>query len=222
MGVVLIVFMVLAGLVSIFSLVFVIWDIVKKQKNTTQIEQMAVSDDTAQGNVSEKVPATENDEASPVSHVVIADESSVVFSASEQKTLDEKFRELDEQSQRYYMEIAQYAMNQSGAKQYRNARYEEYKIRKTRLVRLQIKRGVVVCEFILLNENFRNYIQDNKVRIRQAPTVLRFEGESSVAIAKSSIDIAVKAAEDEQEYRKQKRREKRRLARQRTSEQETS
>ena len=222
MGVVLIVFMVLAGLVSIFSLVFVIWDIVKKQKNTTQIEQMAVSDDTAQGNVPEKVPATENDEASPVSHVVIADESSVVFSASEQKTLDEKFRELDEQSRRYYMEIAQYAMNQSGAKQYRNARYEEYKIRKTRLVRLQIKRGVVVCEFILLNENFRNYIQDNKVRIRQAPTVLRIEGESSVAIAKSSIDIAVKAAEDEQEYRKEKRREKRRLARQRTSEQETS
>ena len=159
-------------------------------------------------------------EQQPEEEQVLPGENAIVFSASERKTLDEQFRELDERLQRYYVEIVQYAMAQEGSKQYKNVRYEEYKIRKTRLVRLQIKRGTVVCEFILLNEDFKNYIQDNKVRIRQAPTVLRVEDEAAVAIAKNSIDIAVRAAEDELEYKKQKRREKRRQARQREDTQE--
>ena len=215
MGVVLIIFMVLSGLVSIFALVVVIRDLVQERKSKTQTEQVA--EDVVPEEMTDEVSVAEADDNESKENVIIADENSIVFSASEQKTLEEKFQELDEQSQRYYVDIVQYAMGQEGAKQYKNARYEEYKIRKTRLVRLQIKRGIVVCEFILLNSDFRNYIQDNKVRVRQAPTVLRIEDETAVAIAKSSIDIAVKAAQDEEEYRKQKRREKRRLARQRES-----
>ena len=228
MGVVLIVFVILAGIVSIFSLVVVITDLVHESKNTAQTVQpepakaTEAAEAAAPKQASEEVCASEAVKEAPDDSVIIADENAIVFSAGEQKTLDEKFQDLDEQSQRYYVEIVQYAMGQEGAKQYKNARYEEYKIRKTRLVRMQIKRGVVICEFILLNENFRNYIQDNKVRVRQAPTVLRIEDETAVSIAKSSIDIAVKAAQDEQEYKKQKRKEKRRLARQREKEQENS
>ncbi len=209
MEVLLIVFMIFAACIGIFSVVVVIYDLVESKKNAAQPEAEPAPPEAPY--VEEPVaPSTAGEEMA----MTVIDENAVVFSPSEAKTLDEKFMELPPELQRYYIEIVQYAFMQEGAKQYRNANYEEYKIGKTRLVRMQIKRGVVVCEFILLNPDFRNYIQDNKVRVRQAPTVLRVEDEAAVAIAKSSIDIAVKAAADEIEYKKQRRREKRRLSRQ--------
>ncbi len=221
MRIALIVFMVLSGLVCIFSIVVMVRDIIIERKSKQEQE-----DAPAPAPVrllprrrSSPPPVLLNAYPAPeVQDEVEAEESGleneIVFSASEQKTLDEKFQELDEQQQRYYVEIVQYAMGQEGAKQFKNSRYEEYKIGKTRLVRLQIKRGIVVCEFILFNTDFNNYIRSNKVRVKQAPTVLRIEDEAAVAIAKNSIDIAVRAAAEDMEYKKQLRREKRKLARQ--------
>lgn len=227
MKVALIVFMVVAGLVCIFSVAVMVRDIVIERKNKKEQEAAP-----APGPVEEAMPVpVEEAVAAPVLMSVAAEDSAededdseleneIVFSASGQKTLDEKFQELDEQSQRYYVEIVQYAMAQQGSKQFKNSKYEEYKIGKTRLVRLQIRRGLVVCEFILLNSDFNNYIRDNKVRVKQAPTVLRIENEAAVGIAKNSIDIAVRAAAEDIEYKKQQRREKRRLARLRDRAQE--
>ena len=204
MKIALIIFMVLAGLVSIFALVMVIRDIVRERKNAGQAESAPA----------EPVMPPQAEELSVAAVAEELDENAVVFSAGDvQKTLDEKFQELDETQQRYYVEIVQYAMGKEGAKQFKNQRYEEYKIGKTRLVRLQIKRGLVVCEFILLNADFNNFIRDNKVRVKQSPTVLRVEDDAAVGIAKNSIDIAEKAALEEIEYKKQQRKEKRRLAR---------
>lgn len=206
MKIALIIFMVLAGLVSIFALVVVIRDIVRERKNARQAEAVPAEPSAPPQAEELSVAAAELQEE--------PDENAVVFSAGDvQKTLDEKFQELDETQQRYYVEIVQYAMSKEGAKQFKNQRYEEYKIGKTRLVRLQIKRGFVVCEFILLNADFNNFIRDNKVRVKQSPTVLRVEDDAAVGIAKNSIDIAEKAALEEIEYKKQQRREKRRLAR---------
>ena len=203
----LIIIMVLAGLVSIFALVVVIRDIVRERKNAGQAEPVAAEPAVP--------PRTEELSAAVAAEPAEEpDENAVVFSAGDlQKTLDEKFQELDETQQRYYVEIVQYAMGKVGAKQYKNQRYEEYKIGKTRLVRMQIKRGLVVCEFILLNADFNNFIRDNKVRVKQSPTVLRLEDDAAVGIAKNSIDIAEKAALEELEYKKQQRKERRRLAR---------
>ena len=206
MKIALIIFMVLAGLVSIFALVVVIRDIVRERKNARQAEAVPAEPSAPPQAEELSVAAAELQEE--------PDENAVVFSAGDvQKTLDEKFQELDETQQRYYVEIVQYAMSKEGAKQFKNQRYEEYKIGKTRLVRLQIKRGFVVCEFILLNADFNNFIRDNTVRGKQSPTVLRVEDDAAVGIAKNSIDIAEKAALEEIEYKKQQRREKRRLAR---------
>ena len=203
----LIIIMVLAGLVSIFALVVVIRDIVRERKNAGQAEPVAAEPVVP--------PRTEELSAAVAAEPAEEpDENAVVFSAGDlQKTLDEKFQELDETQQRYYVEIVQYAMGKVGAKQYKNQRYEEYKIGKMRLVRMQIKRGLVVCEFILLNADFNNFIRDNKVRVKQSPTVLRLEDDAAVGIAKNSIDIAEKAALEELEYKKQQRKERRRLAR---------
>ena len=210
--------MILAVVVSIFSLVAVIADLVRERKNAEQKVHSEPVDEKEGVSVSGELCVSADEEETSCD-AAPRDENAIIFSAGEQKTSDEKFQELDEERQHYYAEIVQYAMGQPGAKRYKNARYEEYKIRKTLLVRLQIKRGVIICEFVLLNESFKNYIQDNKVKIRQAPAVLRVEDESSVAFVKKSIDIAVRAAADEQEYKKQ--RERRRLARGRKDEGES-
>lgn len=241
MDIALIVFMVLAGLVSIFTMIVVIRDLVKERKaekeaqaakeaaaNYIPEEEPLPMDEApvaepmvAASPVADELSITANLVAPPQTNTVQLNENSVVFSVGDaQRTLDEKFQDLTPEQQRYYVDIVQYAMGQEGAKQFKNSRYEEYKIGKTRLVRMQIRRGVVICEFILLNSDFNNFIRDNKVHVKQAPTVLRVEDEGAVEIAKNSIDIAVRAATDEIEYQKERRRERRRLARMQKSAQE--
>lgn len=226
MDVVLIIFMIIACIVSIFSLVVIVADLVKEKKSGMRKNSDSESTDkeihnTVALSVSEPKsepeeyndPRSEQINAAPV-------EGNVVFSAGEKKNLDVKFQELEPDYQKLYVEIVQYAMTKPDVKQYKNDRYEEYRIGKNRIVRMQIKRGAIFCEFLLLNSDFRNFISDNKVRVRQEPTVLRVEDEQSVLAAKNGIDIAVKAAADESEYRKQKRREKRRLYRQRLADEQ--
>ena len=221
MNVVLIVFMVVAAIVCIFSMVVVIVDMVKSGKNqpvaeTVQpvaqpIEQPVVTQLPAEQVESVAEQAIAADAESP--EMVEIDENTVVMSRTEKKTLNEMFRELDEQFQHYYVEIVQHAMGKPDAKQVKNDRYEEYKIGNTRLVRLQIKKGVIVCEVNLVNSDFMNYMADNKMRIKQAPTAIKIEDERSVELVKNVIDIAFKGIEEEREYKRQLRNERRRNAR---------
>ena len=134
--------------------------------------------------------------------------------ASKNETIDDRYAELSDEAKSYFDEIVKYALSKSDeVKRVKNARYEEYKIRQARLVRLLIKRGVVVCEFVLINDAFRSYLSENKVSVKLAPTVLRVVDEESLQVAKNSIDIAAQTAKEDQERKAQLRREKRKLAR---------
>ena len=121
----------------------------------------------------------------------------VTFSSEKALTIEDKYLELNSEEKNYYDEIIQHATKVEGARRFKNARYEEYKVGKNRLVRLLIKRGIVVCEFILPNSDFKNYVNENKLKIKAAPTVLKVVSAETVKIAKDSIDIAVKAIEAE-------------------------
>ena len=162
-------------------------------------------------------PAVEEVVAAPVETVceTVEDEAeenanAVVFSQGTPATLEEKYLELSSELKGYYDEIVKYAATQADSKRFKNARYEEYKVGKTRLVRLLIKRGTVVCEFLLTNANFKNYISENKVTVKQAPTVLKVVDAANVQAAKDSIDIVVRTIAEEKEYKKQLARERRR------------
>lgn len=217
MYIALIVFMVLAAVVCIFAMVVVIVDLVRGGDKRASVVYARPAQ-TADGAENE---APREDSEVQTDTVAVAEteakeelgENTVVISRTERKTLDEKFRELDERMQRYYIEIVRHAMNKPASKQFKNDRYEEYKIGNTRLVRLQIKKDAVICEVTLVNSDFRTYMADNKVRVKQAPTVIRIEDEASVELAKNGIDIAVKGVEEEREYKRLLRNEKRRNAR---------
>ena len=77
---------------------------------------------------------------------------------------------------------------------------------------LLIKRGVIVCEFVIANNDLRNYMSDNKLKLKQAPTTLKVFDEATLAAAKATMEIAVKAIEDEKAYKKEQARAKRKAA----------
>ena len=105
-----------------------------------------------------------------------------------------------------------YAANVEGSKRFKNARYEEYKVGNSRIIRMLIKRGVINCEFALHNQNFKNYVNENKISVKQSATTLLIEGPETVEAAKNSIDIVIAQIAEEREYKKQLAREKRKAA----------
>lgn len=169
--------------------------------------------------VAEEEPSTEEPvlEAEPAEEAD-AEEGTVSFSASTGQTLEEKYMELSSEQKRFYDEIIKYAAGKEASRRYYNQRYEEYKIGSKRIVRLRIKRGVVYCEFMLTNSDFRNYISENKIPVKQAATVIKVVDVATVDAVKNSIDIAVQLIAEEKAYKKQLAREKRKQARLQVSE----
>ncbi len=137
----------------------------------------------------------------------------ISFALGQQQTIDEKYYALSPEERGWYDEIIKYASTIEGSKRFKNARYEEYKVGKNRIVRMLIKRGVINCEFILHNSDFKNYVNENKISVRQSATTMLVENAATVAAVKNSIDIVVASIAEEKEYKKQLARERRRAAR---------
>lgn len=178
------------------------------------------------GAATEAVVAEEVEESTPVGaeeisaeEVTEADEAteaevngdSVTFSAAKE-TLSQKYDALPDELKDYYGQIVATASAVEGNRCFKNDRYEEYKVGKNRIVRLIIKRGVIVCEFVIANNDLRNYMSDNKLKLKQAPTTLKVFDEATLAAAKATMEIAVKAIEDEKAYKKEQARAKRKAA----------
>ena len=184
---------------------------------------VAVQEETA---VTEKVPTELSEQSEPESACAkeaeaaaeipaetvdeVDSEGTISFSKGQQQTLEEKYLALPLEERRWYDEIIKYASAVEGSKRFKNARYEEYKVGKNRLVRLLIKRGVINCEFILHNSDFKNYVSENKISVKQSATTMLVESAATVDAVKSSIDIVVSAIAEEKEYKKKLAREKRR------------
>lgn len=141
-------------------------------------------------------------------------ENAVTFEADKTQTIDDKYKALPKKERKFYDEIVNYAAQVEGVRRFKNTRYEEYKVGKSRLVRMLIKRDIITCEFILPNNDFKYYVNENKINVKQAATVLKIVDEAAVKVAKDSIDIAVKAIQEEKDLKKEQAKERRRLARQ--------
>lgn len=227
------VFMVVVSIMALFAVMVVLRDIVKeiivsRRERDNNQSQMAAQ---ATANVEvitvaepEKVECEPTPEPIPepveepaaepekIEEPAVEDDGKVSFAAGQQKTLDEKYLELPSEARGWYDEIIKHAAIVDGSKRFKNARYEEYKLGNARLVRLLIKRGIIHCEFILHNSDFKNYVNENKISVRQAPTTMRVESKEGVEAAKNSIDIVVAAIAEEKEYKKQLARERRKAA----------
>ena len=169
----------------------------------------------------EEIVAEEVDEATEEPTPEIIPEDAVVFSAT-RDTIDQRYEALPDEMKGYYDEIVKYAQVVEGNRRFKNDRYEEYKVGKNRIVRLLIKRGVIVCEFVIANSDLRNYMADNNLKIKQAATTMKVYDETTLQAAKNAVDIAVRAIEDEKQYKKEQARAKRRAAKAAAQEAETA
>lgn len=176
-------------------------------------EEPAVEEPVAEEPAAEEAAAEEAAEE---------DENAVVFRASNDETLEDRYLALSSEEKGYYDTILFHAVGKEGSKRNRNTKYEDVKIGNTRLVRLRIKRGVIICEFTLYNTDFKNYINENKLSVKQAPTILKVTDEAAVQAAVDSIDMVVTHIAEEKEYKKKLAREKRRQARLQAAEAEES
>ena len=140
------------------------------------------------------------------------DDYNIKFNAGQRQTIDEKYMALTSEQKKWYDQIIKYASAQEGSKRFKNQRYEEYKVGNNRIVRMLIKRGVINCEFILHNSDFKNYVNENKISVRQSATTMIVDSAATVEAAKNSIDIVMAAVAEEREYKKKLARERRRAA----------
>lgn len=196
MYVLIIVFIVLSLLIGLFSAVLVGREVIVEERERKKQDNRVVSEISLNNEAISLIKTGEEGNCEELK------EGTVAFSAGSQ-TLDEKYLALSADYKRFYDDIVRYAMSIKGSKRFKNSVYEEYKIGKNRLVRLKIKRGIIVCELVIYNQTFKNYISQNKVAIKQAPAIIKVIDESTLSAVKDSISIAVKVIEEEKAYKKE-------------------
>lgn len=226
-------------IIGIFCVTVVTRDIVldeRRRKSTTPVVEAKPQAEVAAEPVKESAPAVvaapveepvaeqekepeevaieiETDTETAAAEEETAGEDGRVNFSAGTKTLDEKYLELSAEYKGYYDEIVRYAMAVEDSKRYKNANYEEYKVGKSRLVRLKIKRDTLICELVIPNLDFKNYVSENKVEVKQAPATIKVTDENALAAVKDSMNIAIKAIEEERAYRKEQAKIRRRQKR---------
>ena len=164
-------------------------------------------------------PVVEEDIPAPVEIVEEHDESEVTFNKT-RLTHSEKYEALSSLYKEFYDAIVKYALTKEGVREFSNNNYTDYKIGANRLVRMMIKRGEIVCEFIFIDRDFKAYANENNVKMKPAATSVKINEPSAVGVAKDGIDRVCQQIEEEKEYKKQLAREKRREQRQKAKETE--
>jgi len=210
--------MVLMGiivLVCVFAVLVIIRDIKRESAANKRAKQEQVKKECP-AECCEKAPAPiAKEEVAPAqAEPEIDQDGAVVFSADKSQSLEEKYFALDKDARGRYDEIVKYASAVEDSKRFKNLRYEEYKVGSARIIRVLIKRGVIVCEFIMHNANFKSYVSENKISVKQSATVIKVVDDEAVQVIKDTIDIVVNAIKEEKEIKKQLAREKRKAKRQ--------
>ena len=179
---------------------------------------------TAPAPVAEPAPVVE---AAPVEEPAVeesadeaeeADENAVTFSKSHVMTLAEKYAALSSEYKGYWDEIAKHAASKEGVREFKNNNYCDYKIGAQRLIRMMIKRGELVCQFLFIDRDFKSYASQNNVKMKPSATTVKVIEAAAVGVAKDGIDLVCQQIAEEKEYKKQLAREKRKAKRQQAAE----
>ena len=173
-----------------------------------------------QEKVEEPAPVVETPVAEVEVEKVEEDDDNHVKFSTTQHTMDTKYAMLSKEFKGYFDAIAKHALSKEGAKANLSKNYHDYKIGASRLVRMSIKRGEIVCEFVFIDRDFKDYASKADLKIKASATTIRVTEPSAVGVAKDGIDLVFTQIQEEKEYKKQLAREKRKARRQAQSGQE--
>ena len=227
-------FMIFLCMLCLFSVLVIARDIIreaasqsrkkkndKEEKVVTVVKEIEVpAKVVVPAPVEEEVAAPViEDVPAPVEIVEEHDDSEVTFNKT-RLTMAEKYEALSSLYKEFFDAIVKHALSKEGVKEFGNNNYTDYKIGAHRLVRMMIKRGEVVCEFIFIDKDFKNYANANNVKMKPSATTVKINEPAAVGVAKDGIDLVCQQIEEEKEYKKQLAREKRREQRQKAKEAE--
>lgn len=161
--------------------------------------------------VEEEVVATQVDE--PVEEKVEEKDDNSVSFTTVQLTMEEKYATLSAEMKYYFDDIAKYALGKPDVKELRLKSSYDYKNGSYRVLRMSIKRGEIVCEFVFIDRDFAKYATASNIRLKQAATTVRVTEASAVGVVKDGIDHVCAQIDEDKAYKKELAKEKRRARR---------
>lgn len=200
-----IVFMALVAAMCVFSVTVIVIDL-KRSKKPSDHDSATTATQSAQ-----TVAATAS-VASAAAVAAVEDEQAVVFSA-QKMTHTEKYAQLDDESKTWYNTVAAHAAAVPQIKRVQNDKCEEFRLFGKRIVRLSIKKGVVHCEYCIVNVEFNRYVVNGKLAVKHTATIIKLVSEREVVAAENAVDIAVAIVRRERNEKHQRDLERRREAR---------
>ena len=123
MNTVIIVFMCISMLMSVYSTIVITLDIIKEHAERRQTAQAAPAPKPLPAPVTQPEEIVQEPIPAVVEEVAVADGESVRFSTNV-PTLEEKYLALTPEYRGYYDEIVKYAAQMEESKRYNNVRYE--------------------------------------------------------------------------------------------------
>ncbi|MBQ4049778.1 MAG: hypothetical protein IJD07_03895 [Clostridia bacterium] len=137
------------------------------------------------------------------------DGNSVAFSTVTQ-TMEEKYAAMSSEYRRYFDDIIKHALSKEGVKEFKHNGSYDYKIGSYKVLRLMIKRSEIVCEFHLIDRDFRSFASASNIKMKSAATSVRVTEPAAVGVVKDGIDLVCTQIEADKAYKKELAREKRR------------
>ena len=140
-------------------------------------------------------------------------DKSIVFESNKQEkvTFIDKYAALSSEARARYDSIVAYILANPDCKKVEASNAVTFKCKTDKIVRVMIKRGVVILNFLLANTDLNRFVREEGIKtIKINPVVIKLETDSDLVLAKQTADITIENIREEQQYRKERNRELRR------------
>ena len=148
---------------------------------------------------------------------VKVDDGAVIINTTEKKTLWESYKELSEEQKNYFDGLRKAAQEKTGSREFESSVQLSYVLFRDKLMRLQIKRGVVEAIFMLMDSTFKQMQNSGDIKIKETKTVVRLENGAYYSLALETLnkkyDLIVEQKAEREDKRRKERLEKSRQKR---------
>lgn len=137
-------------------------------------------------------------------------DKSIVFESNKQEkvTFIDKYAALSSEARMRYDSIVAYILANPDCKKVEASNAVTFKCKTDKIVRVMIKRGVVILNFLLANTDLNRFVREEGIKtIKINPVVIKLETDSDLVLAKQTADITIENIREEQQYRKERNRE---------------
>ena len=150
-------------------------------------------------------------------HEIKVDEGAVIINAGEKKTLWESYDELSKEQKGFFDGLRKAAQEKTGSREFESSVQLSYVLFKDKLMRIQIKRGVVEAIFMLMDSTFKQMQNAGDIKLKETKTVVKIENDAYYALALETLnkkyDLIVEQKAEREEQKRQERLEKSRQKR---------